>query len=210
MIIDNLPSVRSIIFHKKELSHTFVIMDENIKKILLIALIITAAFFSFCGNETKTLEKDDPYERKPEKNSEEKELTGPLGFSDITGIWMLKYGTGYGYNFSFYKNYKSLVILYLKKSSIVFKGVYTLEEANNIRINIFEMKFAGTSKEIFLPSGFTKTKRSYFIFKGHLKNREGKRILILKPEKIFIDGKSSHGYFEPLIKLKLKKKFKGN
>jgi hypothetical protein len=128
--------------------------------------------------------------------------------SDIQGVWELKYGTGYGYNFRFYKNFKSLIVLYLKKSSIVFKGVYTLEETNTIRVNIFEMKFAGSSKAIFSPGGFTKTKRSYFIFKGHLKKREGKTRLIMKAEKIFIDGKSSQGYFEPLIKLKLKKKYK--
>ncbi len=192
----------------KEPYHTLNIMNEYIKKFLLAALIITAAFFSSCGSERGISEKDDPYEKTPEKSSEENETGTPLGFSDLTGIWELKYGTGYGYRFSFYKNYKSLIVLYLKKSAIVFKGVYTLEETNNIRVNIFEMKSAGSLKEIFTQRGFAKTKRSYFIFKGNRKSRDGKNRLLIKPDKIIIDGKSSHGYFEPLIKLKLMKKFK--
>jgi hypothetical protein len=192
----------------KNLYRDFIIRGGYIRKLLITALFLISALLSSCGSDTGTSESDDPYEKSPEKSSEEKELVQPLGFNDITGIWELRYGTGYGYNFKFYKNYKSLIILYLKKSSIVFKGVYTLEETNNIRVNIFAMKFAGSLRDIYSSSGFTKTKRSYFIFKGHLKGRNGKRALVIKPEKIFIDGKSSHGYFEPLIKLILKKKFK--
>jgi hypothetical protein len=184
-------------------------MDKYIRHTLIIALFLISTFTS-CGSETGTEkpEKKDPYETGIEEKSKEKEIITPLVLSDIQGVWELKYGTGYGYNFRFYKNFKSLIVLYLKKSSIVFKGVYTLEETNSVRVNIIEMKFAGSSKAIFSPAGFTKTKQSYFIFKGHQKERDGKKIFVMKPEKIFIDGKSSHGYFEPRIKLKLKKKYK--
>ncbi len=174
----------------------------------VIVFSLSTAILISCGDKTGEPGERDPFEKKVEKSSEEKEVTAPLGFSDLTGIWELKYGTDYGYSFSFYKSYKSLIVLYLKTSSLVFKGVYTLEDPNSIRVNIFEMKFASSLRDVRSPGGFTKTKRSYFIFRGYLKNREGKQLLVINPEKIIIDGKSSHGYFEPLIKLKLKKKIK--
>ncbi len=174
----------------------------------LIILLLAAAILISCGDKTGEPGERDPFEKKIEEKSAEKEIIAPLGFSDLTGIWELKYGTGYGYRFSFYKSYKSLIVLYLKTSFILFKGVYTLEDPDIIKVNIFEMKFTSSLKGVRSPGGFTKTKGSYFIFRGYLKNRDGKQLLVINPEKIIIDGKSSPGYFEPLIKLKLKKKIK--
>ncbi len=123
----------------------------------------------------------------------------PLTFKNIIGNWTLKYSGNYGYTFNFYSNYRALVVLYLNMETLIFKGVYTIEEGNKLKINIYEMKeehrAAGTKK------GFVKAKSSYFLFGGHktLKNR--KETLYLRPLSIIIDGNNSEGYFEPLIKL---------
>jgi hypothetical protein len=124
-----------------------------------------------------------------------------VNFQNLSGNWTLLYGNDYGYNFSFYKNYRAIVILYLSSSSIVFKGVYNIESSDTVRINISEMKRVESVKNIDLKRGFQKAKSSYFIFSTKVLSGGGKRNLELRPEKISIDGNDSEGYFEPYIKL---------
>ena len=126
----------------------------------------------------------------------------PLLFEDIRGSWSLQYQHNYGYNFQFYPNYKSIIILYLSNLTLVFKGVYTVEEKSVIRINIYEMKHEKNPARVNLSSGFVKAKSSYFLFLGSIKD-EGKSLAI-RPIKTIIDGNNSGGYFEPYIKLKKK------
>jgi len=87
----------------------------------------------------------------------------------------------------------------MNMETLIFKGVYTIEEGNKLKINIYEMKeehrAAGTKK------GFVKAKSSYFLFGGHKIKKNRKETLLLRPLAIIIDGNNSEGYFEPLIKL---------
>ena len=135
---------------------------------------------------------------------EKKETTPsePINFETISGTWELKYANNYGYTFRFYKNYRSIVILYLNNHALVFKGVYTFEGSNLVRINIYEMKKSKRLSGINLRSGFIKAKSSFFKFSIHLKEKNRKKILSISPRNITIDGNNSDGYFEPVIKLK--------
>jgi len=150
-----------------------------------------------CGKNDGTA----PVENSGPESATREETTLPIDFKDVNGTWLLKYKGNYGYRFSFNKNYKSLIILYLGSQVLIFKGVYTIEGSNLIRINIFEMKREEDTGRINVYRGFVKTKSSYFIFFGYCDARKNRRSLILKPGTIFIDGNSSDGYFEPLIKL---------
>ena len=125
----------------------------------------------------------------------------PVNFKNLSGNWNLLYGNNYGYNFKFYKNYRAVVILYLNSNSIIFKGVYNIESSDSIRINISEMKREESVKNIDLKGGFVKAKSSHFIFNMRITSNGGKKNLELSPQKIFIDGSDSEGYFEPYIKL---------
>jgi len=125
----------------------------------------------------------------------------PVNFKTLSGTWTLLYGNDYGYSFKFYKNYRAVVILYLNSSSIVFKGVYNIENSESIRINISEMKRIDSVKNLDLKDGFLKAKSSHFIFNTKVISSGGKKNLELKPQTIFIDGSDSEGYFEPYIKL---------
>lgn len=125
----------------------------------------------------------------------------PVNFKTLSGNWTLQYGNDYGYNFKFYKNYRAVVILYLNSSSIIFKGVYNIESSDTIRINVSEMKREESVKIINLKGGFVKAKSSHFIFNTRVTSNGGKKNLELRPQKIFIDGSDSEGYFEPFIKL---------
>jgi hypothetical protein len=124
-----------------------------------------------------------------------------LKFNDLNGRWRLIYGGNYGYEFRFHKSFRALCILYLRSNAHVFKGVYTIEEGNKIRINISEMKNEQSSTSINMNKNFVKTSSSYFIFEGEIKKSKNKKILELKPIKIIIDSNDSDGYFEPLLKL---------
>jgi hypothetical protein len=123
----------------------------------------------------------------------------PLNFKNVVGTWALKYSGNYGYQFSFYANNRALVIIYLNNETLVFKGVYTIEEGNKLKINIYEMK---DERRAGLPTkGFVKAKSSYFLFSGYQTARQGKATMFLRPRAIIIDGNNSEGYFEPLLKL---------
>ncbi|HOD15083.1 MAG TPA: hypothetical protein PK307_13825 [Spirochaetota bacterium] len=123
----------------------------------------------------------------------------PLTFKNIVGTWALKYSGNFGYQFSFYANYRALVILYLNMETLVFKGVYTIEDGSKLKINIYEMK---EERRSGTPSrGFVKAKSSYFLFSGYETVKQGRTTLLLRPRAIIIDGNNSEGYFEPLLKL---------
>jgi len=128
-----------------------------------------------------------------------------VNFKNVNGTWSLVYGNDYGYNFKFGKNYRAVVILYLNTSSIIFKGIYTIEDKGKLRINISEMKREEKIKNLNTRSGFNKAKSSYFIFHGKLIKEESGKFLELRPVKISIDGNDSEGFFEPLIKLEQEK-----
>jgi len=125
--------------------------------------------------------------------------TTPLSFKSVIGTWTLKYSGNYGYTFSLHANYRAMVALYLNRETIVFKGVYTIEDGNKLKINIYEMK--DEHRNMRNRKGFVKAKSSYFLFDGHRVRKGGRDSLHLRPLAIIIDGNNSEGYFEPLIKL---------
>ena len=130
------------------------------------------------------------------------EDTLPVNFKNLNGTWSLFYGNNYGYTFKFFKNYRAIVILYLNSASIVFKGIYNVEHADSMTINVSEMKRENNIKDINLKTGFNKAKSSQFIFNTRiLQGSDRKKYLELRPQKIHIDGTESEGFFEPYIKL---------
>lgn len=130
------------------------------------------------------------------------EETLPVNFKNLNGTWTLFYGNNYGYTFKFYKNYRAIVILYLNNASIVFKGIYNVENTDSMTINVSEMKRENNIKDVNLKTGFNKAKSSQFIFNTHIiQGSDRKKYLELRPQKINIDGTESEGFFEPYIKL---------
>lgn len=123
----------------------------------------------------------------------------PLSFKSVIGTWSLKYPGNYGYTFSLHPSYRATVVLFLNMEILTFRGVYTIEDGNKLRININEMKDehrgGGRNK------GFVKAKSSYFLFGGYKTRKSGRETLYLRPMAIIIDGNNSEGYFEPLLKL---------
>ena len=124
-----------------------------------------------------------------------------LKFRDVQGKWSLMFRGNYGYEFRFSKSYRAICILYLLSSSLIFKGVYTIEEGNKLRINISEMKNEESVNGLNLSKKFVKTTSSYFVFQAEVRKEKKGKMLVLRPQKIFIDGNNSEGYFEPEIKL---------
>ncbi len=123
----------------------------------------------------------------------------PINFKNVVGTWALKYSGNFGYQFSLYANYRALIILYLNMETLVFKGVYTIEEGSRLKINIIEWKEERRSGGS--GRGFVKAKSSYFLFNGYQTAKQGRTTLFLRPRAIIIDGNNSEGYFEPLLKL---------
>lgn len=121
----------------------------------------------------------------------------------MLGRWSLVYARNYGYEFIFQKNYRVTCILYTGNSALVFKGIYSIEPGNKLRINISEMKNdTANARNPNIYSGFNKAVSSHFLFKTELSANN--RTMIIKPSEIFIDGNNSDGYFEPIIKLERK------
>ena len=129
------------------------------------------------------------------------ETVEQINFKNVSGSWALMYDNNYGYNFRLGKNYKAVVILYLSTASVIFKGVYTIEDKNILRINISEMKREEKVKGLNTGSGFKKAKSSYFLFQSRIIQENGRSFLEVRPATISIDGNDSEGYFEPLIRL---------
>ena len=126
----------------------------------------------------------------------------PLTLNNLCGNWTLLYENDYGYDFKFYKDNKTVVILYLNTNSIIFRGTYSIEADSTIEINLSDMKNEEKTKNLNFKKGFVKIESSYFIFDARIKIESGKKIFELRPLKIFIDGNDSEGYFEPFFKLK--------
>ncbi len=124
-------------------------------------------------------------------------LLARLSFADFHGTWRLMYRGNYGYEFSFNKSYRANCIIFLQHSTLRFRGVYTLDEQNRLRINLSDMKHQehGTSAK------FTRLGSSYFIFNAEKGKSSGGEYLELRPVTIIINGQNSEGYFEPVIKL---------
>jgi hypothetical protein len=124
-------------------------------------------------------------------------LSARVTFGDFHGTWRLMYRGNYGYEFSFNKSYRANCAIYLQGTTLYFRGVYTLDEKNNLRINVSEMK----NQEPGQAGSFTPISSSYFIFGAERLKQAGKDYLELRPLTIIINGNSSEGYFEPVIKL---------
>jgi hypothetical protein len=124
-------------------------------------------------------------------------MVSGLTFSDFHGTWRLMYRGNYGYEFSFNKSYRAYCAIYLQDRTIFFRGVYTLDEKNNLRINVSEMQ----NRESGQPGRFTPISSSYFIFGASRYKAGGRDFLEIRPLTIIINGNSSEGYFEPVIKL---------
>lgn len=125
----------------------------------------------------------------------------PFSFKNVIGTWSCAYPDNYGYRFIFDANYRALVIVYLNSSSVIFRGIYTIEQGNRLRINISDMKNEPRTAGLNIHSGFTRAKSSYFLFTGSIVKKNNRVAMHLKPAAIIIDGNSSEGYFEPLMKL---------
>lgn len=119
----------------------------------------------------------------------------------LHGTWRLLYRGGYGYTFKFQKNFQSVCIIHLNTSAVVFKGVYTIENENAVRINIYEMKNDCNAQSPSTGAGFTRTSSTYFVFRASLSGVTPPPVLMLYPSRTVIDGRSSDGYFEPEIRL---------
>lgn len=172
------------------------------KNIILLVYSCAIALSLGCGsNESgkNTPEKDTSDDYKPEVVVSSDII--PINFNTIKGNWDLKYGDNYGYSFRLGKNYRAVVILYLSCSSVIFRGIYTIEKDDILRINISEMKREEGVSGINITSGFNQVKSSYFLFNSRIFEKTGKTIMELRPVKILIDDNTSDGYFEPLVRL---------
>lgn len=174
-------------------------------KILTLVLLISLCILS-CGDSSSKDNNDDSDKSLKTEEIEQVEVipeqTEPLTFNDIIGQWSLMYPNNLGYEFQFYKNYRALIVLYLGNHSLLFKGVYNIEEENKVRINIYEMKRSTGVRGINKTSGFLKAKSSYFLLRCYTAKQNNTTTLIMRPISIMIDGQNSDGYLEPVLRLK--------
>lgn len=120
-----------------------------------------------------------------------------INFNEVIGTWRLYYRGNYGYEFAFNKSYRAVCVVRFKETSIYFRGVYTIDERKNLRINISEMK----NEEPGSSGKYNSVSSSYFIFDAKRYQQGGKDYLELRPIDIVINGNTSDGYFEPIMKL---------
>lgn len=139
-------------------------------------------------------------------SAQDKNNTSGLSLNDLRGNWELLYDNSYGYTFRLGKNYRAVVIVYLNSSSIIFKGIYNIEDSDKLRINISEMKREDKIKDLNLKTDFLKVKSSFFVFQCTITGKGKSKKLSLRRDTISIDGSDSDGYFEPLIELDYKGK----
>ena len=170
----------------------------------IISIIVLASLFIFCINTSSSSannqkKKNPPLGKSGQSSEEDAEV--PLSFKNVIGNWRLKYSGNYGYYFSLSPNYHALVIIYLNTQALIFRGVYTINDENKLRINISEMKDEPRVTALNLYKGFMKAKSSYFLFAGYRVKKNNRAALNLQPRAIVIDGNNSDGYFEPSIKL---------
>ncbi|MDR3238097.1 MAG: hypothetical protein LBT84_06310 [Spirochaetia bacterium] len=160
------------------------------------ALLACSMFFS-CGGAEEPRPDEKAEIAVPEETPGE-----PVTFSSINGQWYLMYPEDLGYELQFYKNFRSLIILYLGNHALLFKGVYNIEDGGRVRINIYEMKRSESAKGFNRTGGFIKAKSSYFLLQCHTVGQKQEQRLIVRPVKIVIDGNNSDGYLEPVLRLK--------
>lgn len=122
---------------------------------------------------------------------------GAINFGEVVGTWRLYYRGNFGYEFSFNKSYRAVCIVRFKETCIYFRGVYTIDERKNLRINISEIK----NQEPGSSNKYNPVSSSYFIFDAKRYQQGGKDYLELRPLDIVINGNASDGYFEPIMKL---------
>ncbi len=139
-------------------------------------------------------------------SAQDKNKQSDTSLNDLRGNWELVYDNSYGYTFKLGKNYRAIVIVYLNSSSIIFKGIYNIEDSDKLRINISEMKREDKIKDLNLKTDFLKVKSSFFIFQFSINGSGKSKKLSLRRDTISIDGSDSEGYFEPLIELDYKGK----
>lgn len=167
-----------------------------------IALMCVILAISSCTK--KEIDEDEApkpiLEEKQEPEPDSIEL--PLDYKNLTGRWELAYGDNFGYEFRFFHNYKAVVIIRTGGQALVFKGVYQIEDANKIKINIVDMKQDMNTQMINVNTGFSKTKTSYFLIRSSIREKKSVKTIYLRPERVIIDGKDSDGYFEPVMKLR--------
>jgi|GEM_PF-1227308 len=168
--------------------------------IRIIFLLYIISIFACGGDVADVSETKEVKKEKPPVVKVNPDVTKPINFTNIRGTWRLKYPNNYGYEFRLSRNYRAIVILFLKDSSLVFRGIYTIDDDNTFRITLSEMKRVDGIRNINVYSRFVKTKSSYFLFVARYNKKERK--LLIRPKKISIDGNDSQGYFEPLISLK--------
>ncbi len=120
-----------------------------------------------------------------------------INFNEVIGTWRLYYRGNFGYEFSFNKSYRAVCVVRFKETSIYFRGVYTIDERKNLRINISEIK----NEEPGSSGKYNPVSSSYFIFDAKRYQQSGKDCLELRPIDIVINGNTSEGYFEPIMKL---------
>ncbi len=120
-----------------------------------------------------------------------------INFTELIGTWRLYYRGNFGYEFSFNKSYRAVCVVRFKETSIYFRGVYTIDERKNLRINISEIK----NEEPGSSGKYNSVSSSYFIFDAKRYQQSGKDYLELRPIDIVINGNTSDGYFEPVMKL---------
>ena len=177
-------------------------------KFFLVILLINFTVFFACSDDkgkeaavNPAVTVHDPGEETMGVNGSDSNDEGmEINYTSLQGKWKLLYSGNYGYYFSFQKNYKSFITLYLGNEALVFKGVHSID-TGKIVINIYEMKREKNLPVVNYSRGFQKANSSSFIFKASLHNKNGKKMLKIIPVKIRIDGNDSDGYFEPLIKL---------
>lgn len=124
-------------------------------------------------------------------------VAGAIDFKEVVGTWRLHYRGNYGYEFMFNRSYRAVCVVRLKEMTIYFRGVYTIDDQKNLRINISEIK----NQEPGRAAKYNPVSSSYFVFEAKRYQHAGKDYLELRPIDIIINGKSSEGYFEPVMKL---------
>ncbi|MCL2026507.1 MAG: hypothetical protein FWG92_06865 [Leptospirales bacterium] len=172
------------------------------KFIILCAVMFPLLLSCGGGEDGKSAEQAADALSAQAQEQEIQEQFEPITLASINGQWHLMYPEALGYEIQFNKNYSSLIILYLGNHTLLFKGVYTIEEDSKVRINIYEMKRSESAAAINRKSGFTKIQSSYFLFQCHTVGQNQNKRLVLRPLRIIIDGNDSDGFFEPVLRLK--------
>lgn len=174
-------------------------------KQILLTLYTACLFLCACTGDDKSLQAEEKHQAEQTEEQKTDYKGEPIVFDDIVGEWQLFYPNDLGYEFLFYKNYRALIIIYAGNHALLFKGVYTIEESNTVRININEMKRSQTVRGFSRTGGFTQIKSSYFLLhclqQGRGKAKSEHR-LIVRPVRLVIDGNNSDGYLEPILRLK--------